>query len=64
MLKKYQSKITPLEQDKEGIGSPRTSLSKLYSGTDNSSISITSNLRGVFANIRSNLHSVVTVDED
>ena len=89
VLKKYQPKISTREQDKESIGSPRTSLSKLYSGTDNSGISITSNilhsnnsnnnnnniatststtgkfnLRGAFANIQSNLHSVVTVDED
>lgn len=82
-LKKYQPKFFPQEQDKEGIKSPRPSVSKLYYGPDNSGILTTPsilhnnsttttststagkfNFRGAFANIQSNLQSVVTVEED
>lgn len=82
-LKKYQTKLFPQEQDKEGIKSPRSSVSKLYNGPDSIGISTTSNvlhnntpmatststtgkfnLRGAFANIQSNLQSVVAVEED
>ena len=82
-LQKYQPKLLSQEQDKEGIKSPRSSISKLYNNPDNSSVSTipsilhnnttmsssTSaagkfNLRGAFANIQSNLQSVVAVEED